>query len=289
MYLGISSSLEHRSPEEWAAKHKALGLDTVNFPVCCDDGEDVYMAYKKAADQTGLSIAEVGVWRNTLAADPDERKHWIDYAVRQLRMADAIGADCCVNVVGTPYGPRWDGGYRENFSRELWDMAVSMIQQIIDTAQPTHTKFCIESMPWMIPSSPDEYLRLIEDVDREMFGTHLDVVNMITTPRRYFFNDEFLMECFEKLHGTIVSCHLKDIRLKPEYTFQLQECACGEGTLNLKLYTQLATAENPHMPMIIEHLTTDEEYVASVKYVRERLVDSVGIDFVHPSPCHGLI
>ncbi len=169
MYLGISSSLEHRSPEEWAAKHKALGLDTVNFP-CCDDGEDVYMAYKKAADQVGLTIAEVGVWRNTLAADPDERKHWIDYAVRQLRMADAIGADCCVNVVGTPYGPRWDGGYRENFSRELWNMAVSMIQQIIDTAQPTHTKFCIESMPWMIPSSPDEYLRLIEDVDREMFG-----------------------------------------------------------------------------------------------------------------------
>ena len=271
MYLGISSSLEHRSPEEWAAKHKALGLDTVNFPVCCDDGEDVYMAYKKAADQVGLTIAEVGVWRNTLAADPDERKHWIDYAVRQLRMADAIRADCCVNVVGTPYGPRWDGGYRENFSSELWDMAVSMIQQIIDTAQPTHTKFCIESMPWMIPSSPDEYLRLIEDVDREMFGTHLDVVNMITTPRRYFFNDEFLMECFEKLHGTIVSCHLKDIRLKPEYTFQLQECACGEGTLNLELYAQLATAENPHMPMIIEHLTTDEEYVASVKYVRERL------------------
>ena len=270
MYLGISSSLEHRSPEEWAAKHKALGLDTVNFPVCCDDGEDVYMAYKKAADQVGLTIAEVGVWRNTLAADPDERKHWIDYAVRQLRMADAIGADCCVNVVGTPYGPRWDGGYRDNFSRELWDMAVKMIRQIIDTAQPTHTKFCIESMPWMIPSSPDEYLRLIEDVDREMFGTHLDVVNMITTPRRYFFNDEFLMECFEKLHGTIVSCHLKDIRLKPEYTFQLQECACGEGTLNLELYAQLATAENPHMPMIIEHLTTDEEYVASVKYVRER-------------------
>lgn len=150
----------------------------------------------------------------------------------------------------------------------------------IDTAQPTHTKFCIESMPWMIPSSPDEYLRLIEDVDREMFGTHLDVVNMITTPRRYFYNDEFLVECFEKLHGTIVSCHLKDILLKPEYTFQLQECACGEGTLNLELYAQLASAENPHMPMIIEHLTTDEEYVASVKYVKERL----GVQRTTPEP-----
>lgn len=271
MYLGISSSLEHNSPKEWAAKHKALGLETVVFPVNCDEDEETIMAYKNAADEVGLIIAEVGIWRNTLAADPNERKHWIDYAIRQLRMADAIGAACCVNVVGTPYGPRWDGGYRNNFSSELWKMAVGMIRQIIDSARPVRTKFCIESMPWMIPSSPDEYLRLIEDVDRAEFGTHLDVVNMITTPKRYFYNDEFLKECFQKLHGTIVSCHLKDILLKQDYTFQLQECACGKGTLNIELYTQLATKENPHMPMIIEHLTTDEEYMTSVQYVRERL------------------
>ncbi len=94
---------------------------------------------------------------------------------------------------------------------------------------------------------------------------------MITTPKRYFYNDEFLKECFQKLHGTIVSCHLKDILLKQDYTFQLQECACGKGTLNIELYTQLATKENPHIPMIIEHLTTDEEYMTSVQYVRERL------------------
>ena len=271
MYLGISSSLEHGSPEEWANKHRALGLKTVVFPVCCDDGEETIVAYKKAADEAGLTIAEVGVWRNTLAADPDERKRWIDYAIRQFRMADAIGAACCVNVVGTPYGTRWDGGYRDNFSKELWDMAVGMIRQVIDAVRPVHAKFCIESMPWMIPSSPDEYLRLIEDVDRAEFGTHLDVVNMITSPRRYFYNDEFLEECFQKLHGTIVSCHLKDILLKQEYTFQLQECACGEGTLDIERYARLATAENPHMPMIIEHLTTDEEYEASVRYVQGRL------------------
>lgn len=271
MYLGISSSLEHGSPEEWARKHKALGLQTVVFPVSCLDGEETISAYKQAADEAGLTIAEVGIWRNTLAADPEERQRWTDYAIRQLRMADAISAACCVNVVGTPYGPRWDGGYRDNFSSELWDMAVSMIRQIIDTARPRQTKFCIESMPWMIPSSPDEYLRLIEAVDREEFGTHLDVVNMITTPRRYFYNDEFLEECFRKLHGTIVSCHLKDILLKQEYTFQLEECACGQGTLDLDLYIRLASAENPRMPMIIEHLTTDEEYISSVRYVQERM------------------
>ena len=186
-------------------------------------------------------------------------------------MADAIGAACCVNVVGTPYGPRWDGGYRDNFSAGLWTMAVGMIRGIIDSVHPQHTKFCIESMPWMIPSSPDEYIRLIEEVDRPEFGTHLDVVNMITSPRRFFYNDEFLKECFSKLKGTIVSCHLKDIRLKEEYTFQLEECACGEGSLDLRFYSRLATEENPRMPMIIEHLDTDEEYEASVKYVKELL------------------
>lgn len=271
MYLGISSSLKHKNPKDWAAKHLALGLKTVVFPVDCKAGQEKIMAYKKAADEAGLTIAEVGIWRNTLAADLTERQRWIDYSVEQLKMADLIGARCCVNVVGTPYGPRWDGGYRENFSEELWTMAVKMIQEIIDRAAPSTTKFSIESMPWMIPSSPDEYLRLIKEVDRPAFGAHLDVVNMITSPDRYFFNDRFLEECFTKLKGRICSCHLKDINLKEEYTFQLQECACGKGTLNIELFAKLATEQDPQMPMIIEHLTTDKEYIKSVEYVKRRL------------------
>lgn len=271
MYLGISSSLEHKSPEDWAAKHKALGLKSVVFPVDYLAGEKTVAAYKEAADRAGLLIAEVGVWRNTLAADLEERKKWIEYTVGQLKMADSIGANCCVNVVGTPYGPRWDGGYRGNFTEELWEMAVKMIRQVIDAAEPVNTKFSIESMPWMIPSSPDETLRLMEDVDRPQFAAHLDIVNMITSPDRYFFNDRFIRECFDKLKGRIRSCHIKDIRLKEEYTFQLEECACGQGSLDLELYASLATAEGPCMPMIIEHLHSDEEYFDSVAYVRNRL------------------
>lgn len=271
MLLGVSSSLQHKTPEEWAAKHVSLGLESVVFPVDCNAAKTTITAYKEAADKAGLTIAEVGVWRNTLAADPEERRIWIDYAVKQLQMADRIGAKCCVNVAGTPYGPRWDGGYRNNFSEECWNMTVAMIQEIIDTADPKNTKFSIESMPWMIPSSPDEYLRLMYAVDRPQFGAHLDVVNMITSPERYFFNDRFLEECFSKLKGRICSCHLKDIKLKEEYTFQLQECACGSGNLNIERYAELAEGENPALPMIIEHLTTDEEYIKSVLYVKNRL------------------
>lgn len=267
--LGVSSSLQHSTPQEWAAKHVELGLKCVNFPVDYLAGEDVYMAYKKAADEAGLVIAEVGVWRNTLAADPAEREKWIEYAIGQLKMAEKIGAVCCVNVVGTPYGPRWDGGYRGNFTQEAWEDAVRMIQRVIDAVNPKHTKFCIESMPWMIPSGPDEYVKLVRDVNRSAFGVHLDAVNMITSPQRYFFNDDFLRECFDKLGPWIVSCHLKDILLKQEYTFQLQECAPGAGTLDIPLYLRLAQKYNPEMPFIIEHLVTDDEYIESIKYVQD--------------------
>ena len=47
MYLGISSSLQHGSPEEGAAKHKFLGLECVNFPVNCDEDAETIMAYKR--------------------------------------------------------------------------------------------------------------------------------------------------------------------------------------------------------------------------------------------------
>lgn len=280
MYLGISSSLEHSTPQEWAEKHSSLGLKSVVFPVDYLAGEETVDAYAAAASMSGLTIAEVGIWRNTLAANPAERSRWTEYAIGQLEMAERIGARCCVNVLGTPYGPRWDGGYRENFSEGIWPIAVNNIREIIDAVKPSRTKFAIETMPWMIPSSPDEYLRLVEEVDREAFGVHLDVVNMITSPQRYFFSDLFLEECFTKLKGLICSCHLKDIRLKEEYTFQLEECAPGEGTLDLALYARLATEENQMMPMIIEHLSSDREYVRSVAYMN----GIVGTLSEHPVP-----
>lgn len=94
---------------------------------------------------------------------------------------------------------------------------------------------------------------------------------MITSPQRYFRNDAFLDECFAKLKGTIYSCHLKDIRLREEYTFQLEETACGAGSLDLERYARLASAERPRLPMIIEHLDDDKAYLASVEYVQRRL------------------
>ncbi len=271
MLLGINETLPHTSPADWAKKHKELGVGTVVFPLNCQAPLEMIDAYAAAAKEAGLVIAEVGVWRNTLAADLEEREKMIQYAIGQLKLADRIGARCCVNIIGTPYGPRWDGAYAGNFSAEYWEMAVKMIQRIIDEAKPSRTKYSIEPMAWMMPTGPDEYLQLIKDVDREAFGVHMDLINMIDSPRRYFGADAFMEECFGKLKGHICSCHLKDSLLLEPFTVHLQECACGKGTINLEKYAELASIEDPTMPMLIEHLSGAEEYIESFAYVNERL------------------
>lgn len=271
MILGLSSPLSHNNAYEWGQKHAELGCKTLVFPLNCNNSDEEIDAYVKAAKSNNLTIAEVGIWKNVLAADEKERQEAVNYSIGQLKLADKINAKCCVNIVGTPYGPRWDGGYAGNLTEEAWKMAVDSIQYIIDEAKPVNTKFTIETMPWMIPSSPDEYLRLIEEVNRPEFGVHLDIVNMINCPERYFFNEKFMEDTFDKLGDKILSCHIKDVNLLEGYTFQLKESACGDGHLSLEKYAELANRYNPEMPMIIEHLNTDEEYLASLSYVKDRL------------------
>lgn len=271
MRIGLSSALEHKTPEEWALKMQELGCKSVVFPVDYTAPENVIADYVDAAHSHDLVIAEVGIWRNVFAVDPKERKEARERAARQLKMADEIGAECCVNVAGTYGGPLWDGGYKTNYSKECWDMTAEYTRNLIDEVRPARTKYCLESMPWMYPTSPDEYLKLLEAVDRSAFGVHLDAVNMVNCPQRYFFMDDFLQECFDKMGKFICSCHLKDVRLKTEYTFQLEETYCGNGSLNIEKYISLIDKYNRDMPVIIEHLDTDKEYISSLNYVMERL------------------
>lgn len=274
MRLGVSTSFidgEDVSAEVWIKRHLDNKCETVVFPLNCNESEEKIDSYKKAARENNITIAEVGIWKNAMASDADERKSALEYSIGQLKLADKIGARCCVNVSGTPHGPRWDGAYKKNFDAETRKEIVKTIRTIIDEAKPVNTKFTIEPMPWMVPTSPDDYLRLIDEVERDEFGVHLDVVNMVTSLDRYFYLDEFMDECFEKLGDKILSCHLKDVLLLEDFTFQLRECGCGEGIINIPHYAKLATACDEDMPMIIEHLNSYDEYIQNMKYVRNLL------------------
>ena len=267
MRLGISSPLTHADPAEWARRHKSLGLEVINFPLNCESDPALIDAYAKEAAANGLTIAEVGVWKNAMAVDQEEREKALRFAIGQLELADRLGAACCVNILGSK-GPRWDGAYKENFSRETWKQGVAMIREVIDAVRPSNTYFTIESMPWMYPTGPDEYLQLLEEVDRDRFAVHLDLFNWITSPQRYFFNEEFADECFEKLGKYVKSCHLKNVRLEEDYTLHLKETDPEGGGVSIPHLVRRAESYDSAMPFIIEHLDSDKAYLDSIAYVK---------------------
>ena len=270
MRLGTSSPLKHDSAEDWAKNQVSLGCSAVVFPLSCNDPEEKIIEYKNAAQKHGLMIAEVGIWRNALSLNENERKANMDYCVNQLKLAEFLNARCAVNVAGA-FGPVWDGGYKENYSNDAWEQTVKMVREIIDRADVKNTYFTLEPMPWMYPTSPKEYIRLLDEVGRDRFAVHMDIINMINSADRYFKPEEFLEECADLLGGKIRSCHIKDIHFIPEYTFKVEECAPGEGEFPIRRYVEKMNEIDPDMPMILEHLDTDEEYLKYLGYLKEEL------------------
>lgn len=272
MRLGIAGGISHRTPEEWAEKQYNLGCGAVILPLDYKAADSIVDTYVKACSDYGLIIAEVGAWCNPMSSVSKERKKNIAYIKEQLRFADRINARCCVNIAGTS-GEIWDGGYIENYSEEMYTAIVETLQEIIDDVNPQNTYYTLEPMPWMIPHSPESYLQLIEDVGRDKFAAHLDAVNMINCPERYFFNGDFIEKCVQLLGKYLRSCHVKDVRLERFLTFNLKETYCGDGNLDIVRYAELIHECDKDMPFILEHLSSEEEYINSLKYVQELLKD----------------
>jgi sugar phosphate isomerase/epimerase len=138
--------------------------------------------------------------------------------------------------------------------------------------------YTLEPMPYMLPDSPDSCLELIKAIDRKQFGVHLDPVNMISSPQRYFNNGTFLKECFSKLGPHIKSIHAKDIIILPQLTVHMEERRPGSGTLDYSVFLREAS-KLKDIPFMLEHLPTQEDYKLAANYVRET-GSKAGITFV---------
>ncbi|WBY64128.1 MAG: AP-endonuc-2 domain-containing protein [Thermocaproicibacter melissae] len=269
MRIGGAIEKPYSNPEEWYQFVKELGYRAVLAPIDYRASKEEKQAYLKCAKEHDLVIGEVGVWKNVLALDDAERKAAMEYAKNQLALADELGANCCVNVPGSR-GEIWDGGYRENYAEDTYALVVDSIREIIDSVKPTRTFYTVESLPWMVPDSPDQYLQLIHDVDRKAFAVHLDYVNMINCPKRYLFCDEFIEECFQKLGPYIKSIHGKDVIMENAYTTLIHETMPGKGIINYQKVARLCESLGPDTTLFVEHLPDFESYMQAASYVREQ-------------------
>ena len=123
-------------------------------------------------------------------------------------------------------------------------------------------------MPYMLPDSPDTYLKLIKAIDRKQFAAHLDPVNMISSPQRFYNNAAFIKDCFKKLGPYMKSIHAKDITIMPELTVHLEERRPGLGSLDYGVFLA-GDQQIKDIPFMLEHLESQEDYLLAAEYVRE--------------------
>ena len=269
MLLGGTVAGRYGTPAEWEQLLAASHFKAVTAPFTCLTPKDEIAAYCAAAKRQGAVIAEAGVWKNLFDPDPAAAAAALDFAKGQLALADEWDIPCCVNIVGTQSAAGWDAADKSNFTPETYEKIIACIRDIIDSVKPDRAFYCIEPMPWMVPDSPEAYLRLIRDMDRKQFGAHMDFVNMINCPRRYLDAEGFIDECFRTLAPYIKSTHLKDTRMHPtRLTAVLEECSPGEGALD---FVSVLTIMNRYLPadapVLLEHIQTFEEYEKAYAYV----------------------
>jgi sugar phosphate isomerase/epimerase len=274
--LGAPVSGKFSDPRDWVKAVKEKGYSAAYCPVPVGTDEKTVRAFEIAARNDDIIISEVGAWSNPISKNEKERKEALQKCKDALALADMIGANCCVNISGSR-GDKWDGPDPENFTEETFDLIVQSTREIIDEVNPKRTFYTLETMPWAFPDSPDTYLELIKAIDRKQMGVHLDPVNMINSPRRYFNNGSFIRECFDKLGPYIKNCHGKDISLGNNLTVHLDEVIPGTGGLDYKVFlTELSKLRN--VPLMLEHLKTSEEYDKAAANVRI-VARSIGINF----------
>jgi len=275
--LGGPLFVTYNSPEEWVKSLKELGYRAAYCPLDASAESSTIRAYREAAVREDILISEVGTWCNTISPDEGERKQALEKCIDGLRLADEIGAACCVNVSGSRNGQYWAGPDMENLTGETLEMVVESTRKIIDAARPTRTWFTLEAMPWAWPYSADSYLRLIKAIDRERFAVHYDPVNLVVSPEIYFRNGDMIRDFFKKLGPRIKSCHAKDIILREDiYTVQFSELRAGLGKLDYQAFLS-ELSKLREVPLMMEHLETAGEYELAAGYIR-KVADENGID-----------
>lgn len=267
MRLGGPVFTEYEGPDGWVEALRRLGYHAAYCPVSTEDDTATIRAYAEAASNADILIAEVGAWSNPLSSDSETRRAALVKCQEQLALADEVGALCCVNITGSR-GDRWYGPHPDNLTPETFEMIVETTREIIDAVKPTRTYYTLETMPWMYPDSAQSYLDLLEAIDRPRCAAHLDPVNLVCSPQHFYGNGALIGECFEKLGPYIKSCHAKDIVLRDTLTTHLDEACPGQGGLDYATYLAELAKLDSDVPLMLEHMKREEEYLAGASYIR---------------------
>ena len=185
-------------------------------------------------------------------------------------LAEDIGANCVVGLAGSYcHGGVITEHSAKSFSDEAFEEAVGMARYYIDTIKPKTAYFTYEFYQFGVVDSVESVSKLIDAVDREMFGVHLDLTNLANCPRNYWRTGHLMNECIKAFGGKIVAAHAKDAAMiAPSITVQFEEVIPGRGNVHIASIIRGLNTLPREISYLMEHLSTDAEYDIAAAHIR---------------------
>lgn len=231
---------------------------------------------KEAFQKEGILLGELGYWENMMDTNPDDRERKRQGVMDALALADELGAYCAITCVGTFANGSHRQHRAESFSERAFDEIVNLAQQVIDTVQPKTAKFCYEIYQFNVLDNIDDMERAVKAVNRKEFASHMDLVNLVNSPRNFFKNLELCRDFTERLGDSLISCHVKDVWMNTDVNDDVafKEVMCGRGGIDLAGSMKVLSELDKTVPYMMEHLTSQEDYFEEAAYLRTLAADN---------------
>jgi sugar phosphate isomerase/epimerase len=255
--------------EAYVAELVRQGYRAADCPRVSLAEPDKISAVKRLFAKHDIVISEVGAWVNPLHPRPEESAKNIKIIEDALALADEVGALCCVACAGSFDETLFYQAHPLNFSTQCFDATVEWVRKVLRDVKPRRAKLGLEMAPWTLLDGPQMYLKLVQAVNHPGLAVHLDPANAVRDAHMYYSTTELLNDCFDTLGKWIIACHAKDIqRATDPHTVAFVEVAPGKGALDYRTFLTRADKVSPDLPLLIEHLTKEEEFTSAANYIR---------------------
>lgn len=242
---------------------------------------------RDAFRDANISIVSISAYTNLVHPDKEQREKNINYVKALLKYARDFGTPYVISETGT-YNKESDWSYDEkNSTEEAYQEIKDVIEDIAKYAYDHDAVFLIENYVNNIVGSVEQIARLFNDVDHPGLGLLMDPTNYFTD-KNIDDVDEELHRIFNCLQDRIKIAHAKDckraanieekhagIDAASHNTFRgagaIELPAAGQGNLNYDLYLKLLSKKYPNIPIILEHIDSEEEIPGVKKFLDERL------------------
>ena len=249
-----------RDPQDLAYEIAEKGIKNVQFALNASFPELSATAqinpgmgtfFKNEFGQQGVQVALLSCYSNLIHPDADEREKILQKFERYLFHARYFGASMVASETGSVIPTL--GYTEENFTDEVFDDLVTVVQRLVKTGERYQTMVGIEAGLNHPLFSNDRIQELITRVPSDFLGIVYDPTNLITSETASK-QVEIVAEAFEKFGERIVCLHLKDYVIDED---RIVSVPLGEGIIPYQAILQIVDQYKPYCYVVLEG-TKDE-------------------------------